>query len=144
MFHGPDARRRVERRRCLWALQEMHGFLPAGELRQVSERLGVPLYRLHGVASFVPHFRLTPPPAVDVLVCDDMTCHLRDGATVLRGLEGALDLLLPSIATCRDCHGRPAGARVECVECHVYHDKARDRGLDGPFGVKELLARPRR
>ena len=45
----------------LRAIQEKHGYLPAGELRALSERTHAPLYQLQGVASFFPHFRLAPP-----------------------------------------------------------------------------------
>ena len=65
---------------ALTTMQRMHGYLPAGELRALSDRIDVPLYQLHAVASFFPHFRLIPPPAVDVGICVDMSCHLH-GAT---------------------------------------------------------------
>ena len=47
----------------LKTLQDAHGYLPAAELQALARRLNVPLYRLHRVASFYPHFRLQPPPA---------------------------------------------------------------------------------
>lgn len=49
------------------------------------------------------------------------------------------DVLLPSIASCRECHRSSAGARSGCVECHLYHDKAKARDLNGPFTVRELV-----
>ncbi len=69
----------------LKTIQKEHGYLPAAELQALSRRLNVPLYRLHGVASFYPHFRLQPPPAVTVQVCSDMACFLR-GSTNLQGI----------------------------------------------------------
>jgi hypothetical protein len=48
------------------------------------------------------------------------------------------DVLLPSIAVCRECHRESGGARAACVECHLYHDKSKDRDLNGPFTVREL------
>ncbi|MFQ5960392.1 MAG: hypothetical protein ACE5MG_03275 [Candidatus Methylomirabilales bacterium] len=48
------------------------------------------------------------------------------------------DVLLPSIATCRDCHHDAGGAHSGCVECHLYHDKTRERDLNGPFTIQEL------
>lgn len=61
----------------LHTIQNQHGYLPAEELQALSRRLNVPLYRLHGVASFYPHFRLDPPPATHIQVCRDFSCHLR-------------------------------------------------------------------
>ena len=59
-------------------------------MRDLAERLSIPLYHVHGVASFFPHFRLAPPPAVEVRVCADMSCHLRGGDRLRRGLEARL------------------------------------------------------
>jgi formate dehydrogenase beta subunit len=67
----------------LHAIQSQHGYLPGTELQALSQRLSIPLYRLHGVASFYPHFRLQPPPAVDVKVCRDIACHLRGASDLL-------------------------------------------------------------
>jgi formate dehydrogenase beta subunit len=64
-------------------IQRQFGYLPAEELKALALKIDVPLYRLHGVASFYPHFHLVPPPKVDVRVCQDMSCHLR-GADELR------------------------------------------------------------
>ena len=64
----------------LYKIQHRHGFLPADELRGLSERLEVPLYRLHEVASYFPHYRLQAPAAVEVRVCRDMACHLHGSA----------------------------------------------------------------
>ena len=45
-------------------IQHRHRYLPEQELRKLAERIGTPLYRLQEVASFFPHFKLKPPPAV--------------------------------------------------------------------------------
>ena len=64
-------------------IQRQFGYLPPNNLRRWPPESTCHLYRLHGVASFYPHFRLTPPPKVDVRICQDMSCHLR-GADELR------------------------------------------------------------
>ncbi|MGH7392140.1 MAG: NADH-ubiquinone oxidoreductase-F iron-sulfur binding region domain-containing protein [Candidatus Rokuibacteriota bacterium] len=74
----------------LRSIQREHGWLPATALHALSERSNIPLYQLHGVASFYPHFRLTPPPVVDVRVCRDMSCHLRGADALADGLRGRL------------------------------------------------------
>jgi len=67
----------------LRGIQRSYGYLPEGELRSLSERLGMPLFRLQAVASFYPHFFLAPPARAEVRVCGDMACH-RHGGNELR------------------------------------------------------------
>jgi NADH:ubiquinone oxidoreductase subunit F (NADH-binding)/NADH:ubiquinone oxidoreductase subunit E len=62
--------------RQLEGLQAERGYLDEGSLRELSSRLGVPLYRLEGLVSFYPHFRTEPAPPVTISVCRDMSCHL--------------------------------------------------------------------
>lgn len=51
------------------------------------------------------------------------------------------DVLLPSVKVCRECHQDRGGARAGCVECHVYHDKTKERDPSGPFTVPQLVKR---
>jgi hypothetical protein len=38
------------------------------------------------------------------------------------------DILMPRIDTCHQCHKAPTeGARSDCVECHGYHDRTREK-----------------
>ena len=61
------------RRRIVQALEEAQrhhqGYLPPSVLRTLAAELGVPSYHLYGLATFFPHFRLEPPPVLDVRVC---------------------------------------------------------------------------
>ncbi len=71
----------------LHKLQHDHGYLPADELRALAERISVPLYRLHEVASYFPHYNLKPPAPVEVRVCRDMACHLHNSVGCRKSLE---------------------------------------------------------
>ena len=71
----------------LYALQETRGYLAEKDLRALSERRRIPLYELEGIASFYPHFRRRPPPALRVGACRDLSCHLRDRGHAVRELE---------------------------------------------------------
>jgi NADH:ubiquinone oxidoreductase subunit F (NADH-binding)/NADH:ubiquinone oxidoreductase subunit E len=72
---------------ALHHIQDECGYLPQERLRALAFEINVPLHRIHEVASFFPHYRLQPPPAVDVKVCRDMTCHLHDANRLQRRLE---------------------------------------------------------
>ncbi len=98
----------------LHTIQHQHGYLPAAELQALSRRINVPLYRLYGVASFYPHFRLQSPPAVEIKVCRDFSCHLR-GASDLYDLAQTAadaspldDVAVMPAACLGQCDGAPA------------------------------------
>mgnify|MGYP002623609189 FL=1 len=70
-------------------MQHDRGYLSQNDLKLLSERLEVPLYRVNEVVSFYPHFRRQPPPQVRVQVCRDMSCHMA-GACELRAALGKI------------------------------------------------------
>ena len=92
----------------LRAIQHRHGFLPKPELEALSQRTSTPLYQIHSVASFYPHFHLAPPPKADVRVCADMSCHLNGAAELRLDLEHRFASVSARDVTIRDvsCLGR--------------------------------------
>ena len=68
----------------LRAIQLRYGFLPMAELQGLSQRTQTPLYQLHSVASFYPHFHLAPPAKAEIHVCADMSCHLNGSCELAR------------------------------------------------------------
>jgi len=67
----------------LQQLQHQHGYLPREALHELAERLKVPFFEVHGVASFYPHFRLEPQTGTEIKICTDLSCHLA-GAPALQ------------------------------------------------------------
>lgn len=106
----------------LKAIQHQHGYLPPAELQALSRRLQVPLYRLHGVASFYPHFHLTPPARAEVRVCADMSCHLRGACELKAGLEDVFGALGKNEIAVREvsCLGRCDAAPALSLNDRIY------------------------
>ncbi len=103
-------------------IQHRFGYLPAEELKNLAAKIDIPLYRLHGVASFYPHFRLTPPPKADVCVCQDMSCHLRGADALRASLEDRLQNLSSTDVTIRgaSCLGRCDTAPAVAINDRIY------------------------
>jgi NADH:ubiquinone oxidoreductase subunit F (NADH-binding) len=96
----------------LYQLQEEHGYLREEDLREVAERLRVPLYRIEEVVSFYTHFRTSPPPTTEVAVCRDISCHLLEGrdycSKVKELLEGEPDMEVHEVSCLGRCEHAPA------------------------------------
>ena len=123
----------------LRAIQQEFGYLPADQLQQLASKINVPVSQIHTVASFYPHFHLTPPPRAEVKVCADMSCHLRGGRDLKAALEQAFRGGDPEDIAIRDvsCLGRCDKAPALSVNDRIYSD------LDEPNAlalVRDALA----
>jgi NADH:ubiquinone oxidoreductase subunit F (NADH-binding)/NADH:ubiquinone oxidoreductase subunit E len=111
-------------------IQHQHRYLPEEELRKLAERTGTPLYRLQEVASFFPHFKLKPPPAVEVHVCHDMACHQHGCARLKQDLEQSLAVdIAAGRVTVRytSCLGRCDRPVAAMVNDQFYAARSADR-----------------
>ena len=112
----------------LHEIQHTHGNLPAAELERLAQRVRMPLFRLQEVASFFPHFRLKPPPTVEIGICHDMACHTAGAARLKTDLERQLE---PERAAGQaavkfvSCLGRCDRAPAATVGDHVFCRAAR-------------------
>jgi NADH:ubiquinone oxidoreductase subunit F (NADH-binding)/NADH:ubiquinone oxidoreductase subunit E len=108
----------------LRAIQNELGYLPGEQLNELSKRSQIPLYRIHGIADFYPHFHLKPPPKVTLKVCSDMSCHLRGAETLQTGLKqrfqgmSASDVAIGAVSCLGQCDGAPAIS----INDHFYRD----------------------
>lgn len=105
----------------LRAIQLRYGYLPKAELESLSKRSQIPLYQIHSVASFYPHFHLAPPSRAEVLLCADMSCRL-NGACELRAELGARfagtraeDVQIKDVSCLGRCDRAPAVAINDAI-----------------------------
>ena len=120
-------------------IQRNFGYLPAEQLRALAAQINVPISQLHAVASFYPHFRLTPPPKADVRICSDMSCHLRGADEIRASLEAGLASRNPQELTIRDvsCLGRCDQAPAISINDSIYADVDAKNAV---FLVQEILS----
>jgi formate dehydrogenase beta subunit len=116
----------------LRAIQASFGYLPTDQLHQLSRKLKIPVNQIHAVASFYPHFYLKPPPKVDVRVCVDMSCHLRDATQVRKSLDQAFAGQGQDAITIRDvsCLGRCDTAPALSINDRIYSGGSPQQVLD--------------
>ena len=106
----------------LRAIQLRYGFLPKAELEGLSQRTQTPLYQIHSVASFYPHFHLVPPPKAEIRVCADMSCHLNGACELRAELERRFANSRPDDVQIRDvsCLGRCDHAPAVSINDHIF------------------------
>jgi NADH:ubiquinone oxidoreductase subunit F (NADH-binding)/NADH:ubiquinone oxidoreductase subunit E len=106
----------------LRAIQQQYGYLPGEQLEALSKRTQIPLYRIHGVADFYPHFHLKPPPKVHLRVCTDMTCHLLGADSLRTGLKHRFQAMQESDVTIGEvsCLGQCDGGCAISINDHIY------------------------
>ena len=108
----------------LRAIQLRYGFLPKVELEALSQRSHTPLYQIHSVASFYPHFHLAPPPKADIRICADMSCHLNGACELRADLERRFAKNGPDEVLIRDvsCLGRCDQAPAVSINDEIFTD----------------------
>ena len=104
---------------ALNAVQARFGWLPAGALNYISERLMVPPAELFGVATFYHLFSLTPHSPRVVHVCDDIACRINGAEQLCRDIEKTMG---PEGGTWKrspclgECERAPAALVIEAGE----------------------------
>ncbi len=108
----------------LRAIQLRYGFLPKADLEGLSQRTQTPLYQIHSVASFYPHFHLVPPPKAEIRVCADMSCHLNGACELRADLERRFANSRADDVQIRDvsCLGRCDRAPAISINDHIFTD----------------------
>ena len=60
----------------LWIAQRQFGWLPAEVLEYVASRLGLPVARVTGVASFYTMFKFRPTGRYHIQICRNLSCAM--------------------------------------------------------------------
>jgi len=72
--------------------QEVFGYLPREVLEAISQKMGIPLSDLYGVATFYSQFYLTRRGKHIIKCCDGTACHVRGAAKIIETLEDELGI----------------------------------------------------
>ncbi len=76
----------------LQAVQRRYNYLPRPALTYLSEKLGVPLSHVYGVATFYSTFSLEPRGRHIISVCLGTACHVKGGERVREMIEETLNI----------------------------------------------------
>jgi NADH-quinone oxidoreductase subunit E len=73
-------------------IQEKYNYLPEESLRDVANKLHIPLRDVYGVATFYRSFSLTPKGNHVFTVCVGTACHVRGGARLAKTISRELGI----------------------------------------------------
>ena len=97
----------------LHAIQNQHGYIPRDVAMELSRELGVKLARIYEVITFYHYFKLQPPGAHSVTVCNGTACYLKGAAELLNELRTQLGVAEGQTTADRQIHLDT----VRCIGC---------------------------
>jgi len=125
----------------LESIQSKYGYLPQEEMRTLSEKSGISLTDIYGVATFYRAFSLKPRGKHLISVCLGTACHVRGGPTIARELERQLGINAGETTADREfsletvnCLGACALGPVVVLDGHYFSSVKVSQ-------VKEILAK---
>lgn len=74
----------------LQAIQKEHNYLPQPALAYLSTKIGIPMSKIYGVATFYSTFSLKPRGKNIISICLGTACHVRGAERVLEQIQGNL------------------------------------------------------
>jgi len=116
-----DVQQHVERWRneegnlimILHAIQNQHGYVPREVAMELSRELGVKLARIYEVITFYHYFKLQPPGAHNVTVCNGTACYLKGSGDLINELRTQLGITDGQTTPDRQIHFET----VRCIGC---------------------------
>lgn len=76
----------------LQGAQEIYGYIPKEVFVRISERAGIELSDMYGVATFYAQFRLHPVGKHVIKVCHGTACHVQNAGAVTDALREVLNV----------------------------------------------------
>jgi NADH:ubiquinone oxidoreductase subunit E len=73
----------------LQKIQEAYGYLPREILEITSEKTGIPISQLYGVATFYAQFHFNRRGRHLIRVCDGTACHVKGSMKAVQAIENA-------------------------------------------------------
>jgi len=116
-----DVQQHVERWRAeegnlimiLHAIQNQYGYVPREVAMELSRELGVKLARIYEVITFYHYFKLQPPGAHNITVCNGTACYLKGSTDLLGETRTQLGIAEGQTTTDRQFHFEV----VRCIGC---------------------------
>lgn len=78
----------------LQKIQEAYGYLPEDIIKRLSEKTGIFVSRIMGVATFYSQFKLKPSGKHSIKICFGTACHVNGAETVAEALCDELGIEL--------------------------------------------------
>lgn len=97
----------------LHAIQNQHGYVPREVAMELSRELGVKLARIYEVITFYHYFKLQPPGAHNITVCNGTACYLKGAGDLLNECRTQLGIVEGQTTTDRQFHLDV----VRCIGC---------------------------
>jgi NADH-quinone oxidoreductase subunit E len=97
----------------LHAIQNQHGYVPREVAMELSRELGVKLARIYEVITFYHYFKLQPPGAHTLTVCNGTACYLKGATELLNEMRTQLGIAEGQTSVDRQFHLDT----VRCIGC---------------------------
>ncbi len=97
----------------LHAIQNQHGYIPREVAMELSRELGVKLARIYEVITFYHYFKLVPPGAHSLTVCNGTACYLKGSGDLINEVRAQLGIAEGQTTADRQIHFDT----VRCIGC---------------------------
>lgn len=97
----------------LHAIQNQHGYVPREVAMELARELGVKLARIYEVITFYHYFKLQPPGAHNLTVCNGTACYLKGAPELLNEARTRLGVAEGQTTADRQFHLDT----VRCIGC---------------------------